>query len=102
MTSDEDQETDHKTSQETWDTSLILQKDTGNCNPEQSNLGCVQWKLRGGNKKPKGNPPRLWFRMLGHHWNQKIIPSTKRQRDISRNNPKSVTLPHITDRGSNK
>ena len=73
MASENYQETDHKTSQETWSTSLLLQTGTGIRTLEHLNLSCVQWKLMGGNRSPKGNPSILWFRILRHNRNQNLF-----------------------------
>ena len=80
MASDDDQETNNKTSQEIWATSIPLRTYTGSRTPEQPNIVCVQWKLRGGNISPKEKAPRLWSRILRYHRNQKVIQSPRRQR----------------------
>ena len=69
MTSDNNHETDHKTSQETRKTSLLLKTDIGSRKKEQPNLSDIQWKLRSINRSQNGNPTRLWLRILGHQWN---------------------------------
>ena len=69
MASEKYQETNHKTSQRIWYTSLLLQTDIGSRTSEQPDISCVQWKLRGGNENLEGNPPRLWFRISIHHQN---------------------------------
>ena len=73
MASDEDQETNHKTSQGIWATSIIIQTDRGICKLQQPNIICVQWKLRVENGTPEGKFPGIWFRIYGHHRNQNII-----------------------------
>ena len=78
-----DQETDHKTSQETRKTSLRLQTDIGGRTNKKPNLSRIQWKLRSTNRIPKGNPTRLWLRILGHQWNQTLIFLPQRQREDS-------------------
>ena len=93
---------DNKISQETRKTSLILQTDTESHTKEQLNLSGIKWKLRSRNRIPKGNPTRLWLRILVYHRNQKLIPSPLRQREDSRHNPKRVALPPTTNRGLNK
>ena len=75
MASDNDKETYHKTSQEIWATSLLLQTYTGGRTLGQPNLICIQWKLMSGNTIPEGKPPRIWFIVLIHHWNKKNILS---------------------------
>ena len=54
---DHDQENNHKTSQRIWSTRLLFQMDTISRTPEQQNISCVQWKLRGDNRIPKGVAP---------------------------------------------
>ena len=66
MSSDNDQDTDYKTSQEIRDTSFLLQTDTGIRTPEQQHIIYVQWILRGGNRIPEGESPRLWLRIPRH------------------------------------
>ena len=101
MASDNNQEIDHKTSQETRKTSLLLKTDIGSRKKEQPNLSDIQWKLRSINRTPKVNPTRLSLRILVHHWNQKLIPLPRRQREDIQNNPKKLALPPITNRGLN-
>ena len=99
MASENDQETDHKTSQKTRKTSLLVQTDTGVRTNEQPNLSVIQWKLRSINRRPNRNPTRLWLRISGHQQNQTLITLPRRQIKDSWNNPKRVALPSITNRG---
>ena len=78
MASDNDQDTDYKTSLETRATSILLQTDTGSRMKEQPNISGIKWKLRSINIRPKGKINRLWLRILGHQGNQKLIPSSQR------------------------
>ena len=79
MASDNYQETDHKTSQETRATSLLLQTDTVSCTKQQPNIRSILWKLGGINRSPNGESNRIWIRVFGHHRNQKLIPLPQRQ-----------------------
>ena len=101
MASDNDQETGHKISQENRKTSLLLQTNTRSHKREHPNISGIKWKLRIRNRCPKWKPTKLWIRILGHQWNQKIITLPRRQRKDSRHNPKRVALPPITNRGRN-
>ena len=73
MDSDNDQETDHKISQKTWKTSLLLQTHTGGHTNKQPNISDIQWKPRISNKTPNGNSNRLWLRISGYQQNQKVF-----------------------------
>ena len=101
MDSDNNQETDHKTSQKTRKTSLLLQTNTGGRKNEHPNLSNIKWKLRSSNRSPNGNPTKLWLIILGHKQNQKLIPLPRRQRNYSQHNSKRIPLPSLTDRGRN-
>ena len=83
MDSDNNKDTDNKTSQENRATSLLLQTDIGSHMKQQPNISCIQWKLRSSNRSQKGKPNILWLRNLGHHQNQKLIPLSRRQREDS-------------------
>ena len=69
MASDENQDTNYKTSQGIHANIIILKSDTGSRTPEQPNIRCVQWKLRGYNGIPEGKPPILWFKISRHQRN---------------------------------
>ena len=101
MASENDQETDHKTSQETRKTSLLLQTDTGGRTNEQPNISGIKWKLRSSNRSPNSQPTRLWPRILVHQRNQTLISLLWIQIKDSWHNPQRVALPYITDRGRN-
>ena len=77
MASDDNQYTNHTTSQGIQSTIILLQIYTERRTPEQPNIIYIQWKLKGRNGIPEGNPPRQWFRILRHHWNQKIFSHHK-------------------------
>ena len=99
MASDNDQQTDHKTSQKTRKTSLLLQTDTVGRTNEQPNLSSIQWKLRSSNRSPKSNLTRLWLSISGHQRNKILISLPRRQRKDIRHNPKRFALPSITNIG---
>ena len=101
MASDNDQNTDHKTSQKTWKTSLLLQTDTGGRTNKQPNISGIQWKIRSINRSPNRNPDRLWIIISGPQQNQTLILLPRRKIKDIQHNPERVAIHSITNKGCN-
>ena len=57
MDSDDYQDINHKISQGIWATIIQLQVYTEIRTPEQQNISCVKWKLRGNSGRPNRESP---------------------------------------------